>query len=91
MPHYQAYHRPDDRDQEAPEINAGRTGSSDRTEDPAANHRPDDAEEDVKRECLVAFYFASLLAMKPAMSPNTIQPITPITMLVLLPQRSRGA
>ena len=76
MPDCQEYHRPDHRDQEAPEIEARHAANSGRGEDPAANHRADDAEQNVNGSPSPRL-FTSLLAMKPAMSPNTIQRLLP--------------
>jgi len=75
VPGYQNYHRSDERGHEAPGIEDPCAGSADRAKHPAANHRTDDTEQNVP----VPRLFTDLLAIKPAMDPNTIQAIRPTT------------
>jgi hypothetical protein len=66
-------HRADDRDKHAVQTETGQARLTKKTEQPATDERTDHTENDVEEKALpLAVY--DLLAMKPAISPRTIQP-----------------
>src|SRR2546421_7992597 len=54
MPYDKAHHRPDDRDEQAPEIEPRDARRSKRVKDPPANDRANDSQHDVEQHAFAA-------------------------------------